>query len=37
MIDIGHIEVRGDAYRVTRKGVVISNTIIAKLFQNLDL
>jgi oxygen-independent coproporphyrinogen-3 oxidase len=37
MIDSGHIEVRGDAFRLTRKGVVISNTIIAKLFQNLDL
>ena len=37
MIDSGHIEVRDDAFRVTRKGVVISNTIIAKLFQNLDL
>jgi oxygen-independent coproporphyrinogen-3 oxidase len=37
MIDSGHIEVRDDAFRLTRKGVVISNTIIAKLFQNLDL
>ena len=37
MIDSGHLEVRDDAFRLTRKGVVISNTIIAKLFQNLDL
>jgi oxygen-independent coproporphyrinogen-3 oxidase len=37
MIDSGYIEVRDDAFRLTRKGVVISNTIIAKLFQNLDL
>jgi oxygen-independent coproporphyrinogen-3 oxidase len=37
MIDSGHIEVRNGALRLTRKGVVISNTIIAKLFQNLDL
>jgi len=37
MIDSGHIEVRDDAFRLTREGVVISNTIIAKLFQNLDL
>jgi oxygen-independent coproporphyrinogen-3 oxidase len=37
MIDSGHIEVRDDAFRLTRKGVVISNTMIAKLFQNLDL
>jgi oxygen-independent coproporphyrinogen III oxidase len=37
MIDGGHIEVRDDAFRLTRKGVVISNTIVAKLFQNLDL
>jgi oxygen-independent coproporphyrinogen-3 oxidase len=37
MIDSGHIEVRDDAFRLTRKGIVISNTIIAKLFQNLDL
>jgi len=37
MIDSGHIEVRDDVFRLTRKGVVISNTIIAKLFQNLDL
>jgi oxygen-independent coproporphyrinogen-3 oxidase len=37
MIDSGHIEMRDDAFRLTRKGVVISNTIIAKLFQNLDL
>ena len=37
MIDSGHIEVRDDAFRLTRKGLVISNTIIAKLFQNLDL
>jgi oxygen-independent coproporphyrinogen-3 oxidase len=37
MIDSGHIEVRDDAFRLTCKGVVISNTIIAKLFQNLDL
>lgn len=35
MIDSGHIEVRDDALRLTRKGVVISNTIIAKLFNNL--
>jgi oxygen-independent coproporphyrinogen III oxidase len=35
MIDSGHIEVRDDAFRLTRKGVVISNTIIAKLFYNL--
>jgi oxygen-independent coproporphyrinogen-3 oxidase len=37
MIDSGHIEVRGDAFRLTRKGIMISNTIIAKLFDNLDL
>jgi coproporphyrinogen III oxidase-like Fe-S oxidoreductase len=37
MIDSGHIEVRDDICRLTRKGVVISNTIIAKLFDNLDL
>lgn len=37
MIDSGHIEVRDDAFRLTRKGIVISNTIIAKLFQKLDL
>jgi oxygen-independent coproporphyrinogen-3 oxidase len=37
MIDNGHIEVRNGALRLTRKGIVISNTIIANLFQNLDL
>jgi oxygen-independent coproporphyrinogen-3 oxidase len=37
MIDSGHIEVRDDACRLTRRGVVISNTIIAKLFENFDL
>jgi oxygen-independent coproporphyrinogen-3 oxidase len=37
MIDSGHIEVRDDTCRLTRKGVVISNTIIAKLFDNFDL
>jgi oxygen-independent coproporphyrinogen-3 oxidase len=37
MIDSGHIEVRDEAFRLTRKGIVISNAIIAKLFQNLDL
>jgi oxygen-independent coproporphyrinogen-3 oxidase len=37
MIDSGHVEVRDGAFRLTRKGVVISNTIIAKLFQNLNL
>ena len=37
MIDSGHIEVKGDAFRLTRKGVMISNTIIAKLFDNLGL
>jgi oxygen-independent coproporphyrinogen-3 oxidase len=37
MIDSDHIEVRGDAFRLTRKGIMISNTIIAKLFDNLDL
>ena len=37
MIDSGHIEVRDDACRLTRKGVVISNTIITKLFESLDL
>jgi oxygen-independent coproporphyrinogen-3 oxidase len=37
MTDSGHIEVRDDAFRLTRKGVVISNTIITKLFENLDL
>ena len=37
MIDSGHVEMRDDTFRLTRKGVVISNTIIAKLFQNLDL
>ncbi len=37
MIDSGHIEVRDGALRLTHKGVVISNTIIAKLFENLGL
>jgi oxygen-independent coproporphyrinogen-3 oxidase len=37
MIDSGHIEVRDDTCRLTRKGVVISNTIIAKLFETFDL
>jgi oxygen-independent coproporphyrinogen-3 oxidase len=37
MIDSGHIEVKDDACRLTRRGVVISNTIIAKLFENFDL
>lgn len=37
MIDSGHIEVRGDALRLTGKSVVISNTVITKLFENLSL
>jgi oxygen-independent coproporphyrinogen-3 oxidase len=37
MIDSGHIEVSDAAFRLTREGIMISNTIIAKLFQNLDL
>lgn len=37
MVDSSHIEVRDGALRLTRKGVVISNIIITKLFQNLDL
>jgi len=37
MIDSGHIEVKDDAFRLTGKGMTISNTIISKLFENLNL
>ncbi len=33
----GYIEIKGGFLRLTRKGIVISNTIIVKLFERLGL
>jgi coproporphyrinogen III oxidase-like Fe-S oxidoreductase len=37
MICEGHLELNEDYLRLTRKGIVISNTIIVKLFEKLGL
>jgi oxygen-independent coproporphyrinogen-3 oxidase len=33
----GYIEIKGDFLRLTRKGIVVSNTIIVKVFESLGL
>jgi oxygen-independent coproporphyrinogen-3 oxidase len=37
LIDEGYLEIEGGYLRLTRKGVVISNTVIVKLFEQLGL
>ena len=37
MISAGYLETKGDMLKLTRKGIVISNTIITKLYQAADL
>ncbi|MBI5203536.1 MAG: radical SAM family heme chaperone HemW [Nitrospirae bacterium] len=37
LIDEGYIEVSGDYLRLTRKGIVISNTVIVRIFDGLGL
>ncbi|HMK49601.1 MAG TPA: radical SAM family heme chaperone HemW, partial [Thermodesulfovibrionales bacterium] len=37
LIAEGYMELNGDYLRLTRKGIVVSNTIIVKLFENLGL
>ncbi|MDO8747330.1 MAG: hypothetical protein Q7J70_06690, partial [Thermodesulfovibrionales bacterium] len=37
LIEDGHLEMEGDYLRLSRKGLVISNAIIVKLFEGLGL
>jgi len=37
LIDEGYLDLNGDYLRLTRKGIIISNTIIIKLFEKLGL
>lgn len=37
LIDEGYLEISGDYLRLTRKGIVISNTVIVKIFDRLGL
>ncbi len=37
LIDEGYLDLNGDYLRLTRKGIIISNTIIVKLFEKLGL
>jgi oxygen-independent coproporphyrinogen III oxidase len=37
LLDAGYIESSGDFLRLTRKGIVISNTVIVRLFEKLGL
>ena len=37
LIDQGYLEIKGDSLRLTRKGIVLSNTIIVRLFEKLHL
>ena len=37
LIDEGYLDLNGDYLRLTRKGIIISNAIIVKLFEKLGL
>lgn len=37
LINMGHLEIKGDSLRLTRRGTVISNSVIAVLLSELDL
>ena len=37
LIDEGYLGISGDYLRLTRKGIVISNTIIVRIFEKLKL
>ncbi|MFA4829507.1 MAG: radical SAM family heme chaperone HemW [Thermodesulfovibrionales bacterium] len=37
LIDEGYLEISGDYLRLTRKGIVISNTVIVRMFEKLEL
>ncbi|RJQ39979.1 MAG: radical SAM family heme chaperone HemW [Nitrospiraceae bacterium] len=37
LIEDGHLEIQGDYVRLTRKGLVVSNSVIVRLFEGLGL
>lgn len=37
LIEDGYLEINGDYLRLSRKGLVVSNAIIVKLFEGLGL